>query len=383
MRALMISSEFPPGPGGIGNHACHLATHLTRLGWQVTVLSPQDYASEHEVARFNKGRPFRIVTVPSGRGQLREALHRLRVALDFSRQQQPEVLVATGLSGVWVGATLSALRRLPMMAIAHGSELLMPRGLAKAINRCAFGRARAIVAVSQFTARLVERAGIRPQRLEVIPNAADPAEFRVLPDHQMQQFRSRNGLNGAPILLTVGHVSERKGQEFVIRALPEVLKRSGNVHYYMIGLPTLRPHLSELANRLGVAKNVHFLGKVTSEDLLGWLNCCDLFLMTSRTTQSGDCEGFGIAVVEAALCGKPAVVSDQSGLLEAIQNGISGLAVPEGSATATADAISSLLENPAKRQAMGQAALARARGEQTWDTCARKYDRLLRELIAS
>ena len=126
----------------------------------------------------------------------------------------------------------------------------------------------------------------------------------------------------------MGHVSERKGQEIVIRALPHVLAKLPDAHYAMIGLPTLRPKLTQLAKTLGVENRIHFLGKLGGDDLVRWLNCCDIFTMTSRMTQDGDCEGFGIAVVEAALCGRPAVVSAQSGLIEAIKDGVTGFAVP-------------------------------------------------------
>ena len=80
------------------------------------------------------------------------------------------------------------------------------------------------------------------------------------------------------------------------------------------------------------------MGRVEEGDMVNWLNRCDLFVMTSRTLPDGDCEGFGIAVVEAALCGKPAVVSSQCGLIEAIEDGVTGIGVPEGDVVATANA---------------------------------------------
>ena len=53
MRALIVSSEFPPGPGGIGTHAFELAGGLVRQGWDVEVLTSQDYATDREVVEFN------------------------------------------------------------------------------------------------------------------------------------------------------------------------------------------------------------------------------------------------------------------------------------------------------------------------------------------
>ena len=188
----------------------------------------------------------------------------------------------------------------------------------------------------------------------MIPNAADGAHFKVLPLPDREAFRRKALLNGGGLLLTVGHVSERKGQEVVIRALPHIVRKAPNVHYLMVGLPSLQQPLSRLAEELGVGDRVHFLGRVEPDELVCWLNCCDVFLMTSRMTDGGDCEGFGIAVVEAALCGKPAVVSSESGLVETIQNGITGIAVPEGEERATAEAVISLLLDPARRRDHGR-----------------------------
>jgi phosphatidylinositol alpha-1,6-mannosyltransferase len=100
----------------------------------------------------------------------------------------------------------------------------------------------------------------------------------------------------------------------VIRALPHILKVAPKTHYLMAGLPTLKHELTELARKLGVAEHVHFLGRVDADSLVKYLNCCDVFVMTSRLTKDGDCEGFGIAVVEAALCGKPAGCLGQLGV---------------------------------------------------------------------
>ncbi len=204
----------------------------------------------------------------------------------------------------------------------------------------------------------------------------------LLPEAEIASCRESLGLFDARILLTVGHVSERKGQDIVIRALAE-LRDAGAVHYVMAGLPTKEREFSALARELGVAERVHFLGRVGSARLVGLMNACDLFVMTSRHDESGDFEGYGIAVVEAALCGRPAVVTGNSGLAEAIEDGRTGIVVPENDVGATAAAIQNLLADSGKRRAMGAAARARAISQQTWDRSVFLFDRLLREVVAT
>ncbi len=77
------------------------------------------------------------------------------------------------------------------------------------------------------------------------------------------------------------------------------------------------------------------------------MSVADVFVMTSRHANDGDFEGYGIAVIEAALCGTPAVVSDNAGLVEAISPGTTGLTVPPDDPAATSNAILSLLGDDA------------------------------------
>lgn len=380
MRLILLASEFPPGPGGIGTHAYELARGLRELDWEPTVLAPQHYARPEEVAEFNRNCGFSVVPLRSARAKPLTAFTRAQTVARVLRETQPTLLVATGARATWIAAALSP-HRLPWAAIGHGSEFALPGRWERALTRLAFNRAAAIVCVSHFTADLMRRAGIRSAQERVIPNGADADRFTILPASEAENFRVRLGLDGGPLILTVGNITERKGQDVVIRAFPEILQRHPGAQYAMVGLPTRRAELTCLAESLGVADHVHFLGRLDPNDLVRAYNACDVFAMTSRTTASGDCEGYGIAAVEAALCGKPAVVSRGSGLVEAIADGRTGMAVPEDDPAATAAAIVGLLDDPARRAEFGRTARQRALTEQTWDRRVREYDDLFRTLV--
>ncbi len=382
MHLLVFSSEFPPGPGGIGTHAYQLSNALLGLGWRISVYAPQDYAAPAEIRQFNAIQPYPIFQLPSQRGSLTEAFHRWKLLQRVFRQERPDVVLATGGRCAWLTALLTKRRPIPWVAIGHGSEFTVRAFWEKRLTRWAFSQAGAVVCVSQFTAGLMRELRVRPKNIAVIPNGADRARFRSLTNAEWEMFVEQKQLKGKRLLLTVGNVTERKGQEVVIRALPLILKEVPQVHYLMAGLPTIQPKLEGLARELGVADHVHFLGRVPPEDLLGFMNACDLFVMTSRRTETGDCEGFGIAVVEAALCGKPAVVSSNSGLAEAIVHGKTGVAVAEGDSGQTAKTIVELLQDDKRRLDFGRAALDRALSEQTWSTRSLEYDAVLRSLVA-
>jgi phosphatidylinositol alpha-1,6-mannosyltransferase len=163
--------------------------------------------------------------------------------------------------------------------------------------------------------------------------------------------------------------------------MPAILRQIPAAHYLCVGLPLRQAQFSALARQLGVHQHVHFAGNVPAPRLAPLLNCADLFVLTSRRT-SDQWEGFGVAVVEAALCGKPSIVSINSGLAEAIIDGVTGLGVPENDEQATASAVVKLLRSQSERERMGEAARCQALATQTWNQKALAYHKLIERLHA-
>lgn len=372
-RLLLLTTEFPPGPGGIGTHAFELARHLTRLGWTVQVLASQAYASADARARFNRAQPFGVTPLESERG----LVARGRTAVATARDFQPDVIIATGRRALWMGAAVARLLRVPWLAVGHGSEFRHPSRPVQALTRLALQQADTAVAVSDYTADIMRTHATLPN-LHVIPNGADGERFHA--GLSPAPLRHRLGLNGDRVLLTVGNVSRRKAQDVVIRALPAVLQTHPHTVYVMAGLPTERPALEQLARELGVADHVRFLGVVDDADLPDLYALGDLFVLVSRATAGGDVEGYGIVVLEAALCGTPAVVSQGCGLAEAVRDGETGLTVPPDDVDATAVAITQLLSDTPRRMALADCARQHARSA-TWAHRAAAYDRLLTDLL--
>jgi phosphatidyl-myo-inositol dimannoside synthase len=227
----------------------------------------------------------------------------------------------------------------------------------------------------------MDKSGINVDKTAVIPNGADPDLFQILPANEVQSFRAQLGFTDAKLILTVGNVTERKGQDVVIRALPEVIKQIPNAHYMIVGLPTRKKELQNLARQLGVSEHVHFFEGVNNDELIRFFNSCEVFAMTSKMTADGDFEGYGIAVVESALCGKPSVVSGNSGLSEAVLDGETSFVVPENDESATAKAMIQILKNEEFRRQMGQKARDYAITQQTWPNRIALYDQFLREIL--
>lgn len=381
MRLLVFSSEFPPGPGGIGTHAYQVVRHLQLLGWEARVLASQDYAQEQEVESFSRAQSFQVIRLARASLPLAKAAVRLATLAGYAVKWQPSIIMATGNRAVWLAAALRQMVRIPLVAVGHGAEFGLRSGWEQLPTRWAFERADGVVAVSNYTLNKMHVMNVRPHSERVINNGADELTFTTGCDGE--SFRLRFGLGRAPLLLSVGNVTERKGHDTVIRALPSILRICPDVHYVVVGLPTLRARMEQQATQLGVADRVHFLGRADQPTLVAAYDSCEIFLMPSRNTTDGDFEGYGIAAVEAALCGKPSIVSAGCGLAEAVQDGVTGICIPEDDPEATAQAVVRLLSTPALRTQMGEAARQRALKEQTWRVRAREYDEFLRAIVAS
>lgn len=377
LRLLILTSEFPPGPGGIGTHAYNLASQLHGLGWKVTVIGRQDYVAPEECQSFNCSLPFDVMSLRPLAWTAVDAAYRWGKVIPSALLRQADVIMLTGLQSVWLGAALP--RRAPVVAIGHGTEFGVS-GWRLALARAAFERANHVVCVSEFTRDYMLKKGIVPKNVSVIHNGADHRTFFRLPENETAEFKRRQGYNGYQLLLTVGHVSERKGQDIVIRALPAILSEFPKAHYLIAGLPSQQSEYQRLAQQLGVENHVHFLGKVSTGDLVHLYNACDIFVLTSRHTDDGDFEGYGIVAIEAALCGAPAVVAGGSGLSEAVKNGVTGLVVPPEAPSETAEALTWLLRDQNLRQSLADQARFSAETEQTWAKRAATYDALFRDL---
>jgi phosphatidylinositol alpha-1,6-mannosyltransferase len=289
----------------------------------------------------------------------------------------PNVIVTSGKHATWFGALIKSILRKKTIAFGHGTEFGTTNPKEIKINKKAYSYIDLLICVSNFTLNYVNRkTEIKLKKGIVVYNGADQSLYKKLSPNDITKFKSRKRILDQKILLTIGSVTERKGQWMVIKALPEILKHNPDTHYYCIGIPTEKDKFSELAIELGVDENVHFLGKLTNQDLPLWTNASDLFLMTSSHTTDGDFEGFGISVIEAALCGIPAIVSSgEHGLTEAIETNVTGLAINEEESQELAMAINDLLANKNKLNQMGDAAYKRAIDRFTWRHIAKQIDK--------
>jgi phosphatidylinositol alpha-1,6-mannosyltransferase len=286
-----------------------------------------------------------------------------RVAQIVRRERVALIVIGELVYGGWLVVPCRFLLRRKVVLYIHGEELTIDRRpvtIARALRGVHLRLAHAIVTVSRFGERaLIERYGVPPGKIELITNGIDLDRFHPRPDNP--RLRAGYGLTDKRILLTVGRLSERKGMDRMIEALPAVLSRHAKVHYLVVGDGGYRAPLARLAADHGVADHVTFAGSVSDRDLLEHYAVADVFVMPHRQLPSGDTEGFGVVFLEANACGVPVVAGTAGGAPDAVQDGVNGLTVDGDDVSAIAQAVLRLLEDATLRERLRAGGLARAR----------------------
>ena len=380
-KILLITTDFPPSiGGGICTHSKFMVESLRKLDWDFVVLSEYYINSTQEqIDEYVKLNNFPIYKLPES-PSFYKLIQKLIFCIRICLKHKPDIILGTGRHPVWFAAFTSFICRKPLITIGHGTEFTEKTSKNDfLINRLAYSYSKVIIAISNFTKSIIENQKITPKKIEVVYNAADENFFKKIDNSIIEKFKKKNNLFNKKIILTVGALSERKGQKVIIQALPKIKEQFPEVLYVAIGIPKKREEFEELATSINVKENVFFPGIVTDEELLLWINTCDVFSMTSVVTE-GDYEGYGIAVVEAALCGKTSVVSDSAGLKEAVINDLTGIIVPENSPNETADAFIKLFSNNSLLQKLSEDAYKYAKQNNTWRKKGEEYSLILETL---
>ncbi|WP_246126014.1 glycosyltransferase family 4 protein [Bizionia myxarmorum] len=332
-KILIVTSEFPPQPGGIGNHAYYLALYLAKNGYAVTVIADQRDVANVEEMTFDAGLPFVVERIPLKKQRVLMYFNRIRKTFDHFKNV--DYVIATGKFSLWNVAFCSLFYKRQTIAVIHGSEVnFKSAGIRKAID-ASLNRFDTIVAVSDYTAQLVAHLELD---IHVIANGIDLEKWQT-------EKVEKIVLKGNPILTTVGRVSTRKGQLQVIKLLPELLKSYPELQYHCVGIPTEAADFMEVAKKLHVSNHVIFHGAVSDAELQSVLMASDVFVMLSTESDTGDVEGFGIAILEANALGLPAIGSTNCGIEDAIHPEVSGFLVSNKDVIAFSTALNELLNN--------------------------------------
>lgn len=375
MRILLINSEYPPIGGGAGNASRNLARCLAALGHEMLVLTSRFADLPREEVQDG----VTVVRIPAlrrrqDRSGAAEQLAFIAAASvrapGLVRRFKPEATLA--FFGVPSGAAawlLNVLYRIPYVVSLRGGDVPGFRPydfktyhrLIGPFLRVIWHGAAAVVANSKGLHALA--CAFDPaMEIPIIPNGVDAGRFEPGP---RDWSRAR--------LLSVGRVVHQKGLDLGLRALAGLKDLDWEWRIAGDG-PQMEP-LRSLAQELGIAGRVIFLGWQGSQDLLRRYHEATLFLFPSRH------EGMPNAVLEAMASGLPVVATRIAGNEELVVEGVTGRLVPPEDVESLRDVLRPSLADAASRERMGNAARLRVKEEYSWESSARQYALLMEAAI--
>jgi phosphatidyl-myo-inositol dimannoside synthase len=368
-RLLLITNEFRPGGGGVATYCYSLVRAMHELGWKVMVIAARKSAIDR---RFDETQAFPIYRVVEHPFRPFRHLLRLKVLLRETRAYGPACLwAADWRAGLGVCAQ-AALFGLPYVITAYGSEILLA-GISRRARFAAlrvYNGANAVLAISQYTRRLLLDLGVEEQRIVVISLGVDPFKWQAELD-EIDSVTKRHNLAEKKVILTLARLTPRKGQDTVIRALPAVLEHVPDAVYIIAGQGPDEARLRKLVAELKLEDCVVFAGFVSEEDKAAYYHACDVYAMLSRQ-QGYMVEGFGLTLLEAGACGKPVVAGRHGGVEDAVLDGETGLLVHPEDVDETAQALVAVLTDPQQAACLGQNARSRVETEANWSNVARQ-----------
>jgi rhamnosyl/mannosyltransferase len=391
MRILHIYKDYPPILGGIENHVQLLAQGQAAAGHDVTVLvtnpaGPRTtVATEDGVAVIRAGRLATVASTP------------LSVALPWQLlRQRPDVVhlhypYPVGEVCQWL------LRRGQVTVLSYHADIVrqasilrlykpLLRQVLRWVDAIVIGsppmRGGAFLGEHQAKLNLIPY-GIPLDRFRVEPSKADLARLRAqlaaaFPSASSASEEADSSLTptlphpDTPTLLFVGRLRYYKGLDWLIRALPQI-----NARMVVVGIGPMEAEWRALAQEIGVADQIAWLGEAPDADLPALYHLADLFVLPA----SHPSEAFGLVQVEAMAAGVPSVCTELgTGTSYVNQDGVTGLVVPPRDPDALAAAINNLLTDPARRAEMSTAARARVAAEFDLDVMVERMLGLYEEI---
>lgn len=365
MRLLVITNDFPPAVGGIENYAFSLVKRWdpSRVG----VLSRWMPGCE----QFDAAAGFPIVREPVGTLLPTRALLQRAGALIRSEQFDaihfPSAL-PLGLLGKALGV--------PYAVSIHGGEFILASRLplARRALRTVCRNACVLLPESSFAEGLARRLIGPSKPLQRVTCGVDAERFP-----EVRGLSNRAEGDGR-VVVSISRLIARKGQETLIRALPELIRVHPRTRLLIVGGGPHLARLRKLASRLRVLEAVDFAGPQPWEAIPRFLADADVFALPTRSRFAGtETEGLPLVVLEAAASALPIVAGNVGGIPDAVRHGDTGMLVEGSSHEQTGKAIADLLSDPALARQMGQRARQMVLDEFTWDRVAEKYrDALVR-----
>lgn len=351
-KVLLITNDLGPRAGGIETFVLGLIEGLPKDSL-IIYTSSQKGDKAFDVQLLEK---FGAVVFRDRAKMLLPTPRITRKAVKILKQQQ--------IKNVWFGAAaplalmagkLRSAGASNIVALTHGHEVWWAKiPILKSLLKKIIKDVDHLGYLGDFTKGEIAKVSNQPQKFLQIAPGIDTEHFA--PKSARGDLIEKYRLDGRRVIVSVGRLVHRKGQDELVKAMPKILEQFPDAILLFVGEGPIKQMLFNSAKQLGVLPKVVFAGRVSHHDLPDYICLGEIFAMPVRSRFSGlEVEGLGIVYLEASACGLPVIVGNSGGAVDAVLDKKTGLLVDGTKSDQIADAICELLANPERAKQMGAA----------------------------
>jgi phosphatidylinositol alpha-1,6-mannosyltransferase len=352
-KILCITNDFGPRAGGIETFIIGLIERA-QAGSIIVYTSQQGDTHEYDQKWL---RDFGVEVI---RDKSKVLLPSLRV----SRSLQ-SLIRERGIERAFFGAAAPlgllshSLRRAgvkKIVALTHGHEVWWSKlwPFRWAMKRIGSG-VDTLTYLGDFTRNAISASLRESDAAAMVRIAPGIDTEHFAPDATAHELKRELDLEDKRVIVSVGRLVHRKGQDTLVESLPHILKQYPNAHLLFVGVGPHLEYIHKRAIQLGVLSHISFVGRVQYSELPRFISVGEIFAMPSRSRLAGlEVEGLGIVYLEASACELPVVGGLSGGAPDAVLEGETGYSVDGLDPAAVARAINALLADPDRAKAMGR-----------------------------
>ena len=276
-------------------------------------------------------------------------------------------------SNVWAAAIARAVR-VPVFVAHEHTWSYEGQWLRRFLDRRLISRVASVVlTVSEADRRrMTEIEGVDPAKVAYLPSGVRPHD-----PPGTRRLREELGLAAeTPLVGTVCGLRPQKALDVLVRAAARLVTAVPDVRVLILGEGPERERLEALVEELGLGPSVLRLGAWPPAEVADFVEALDVGVLSSHF------EGMPLAVMELMAAGKPVVATAVGGVPDLVGDGVHGLLVQPGDPDALAEAVASLLRDPERRAAMGEAGRERQRRDFDFTRMVRRLEERYEELLA-
>ena len=372
---LFVTNDFGPRAGGIETFIIGLIQRRP-FGQTIVYTSFQENSERYD-AEWLTNYGVRVI-----RDRSKILLPTPRVAFHLGNIVKSEGITTAAFGAAAPLGLLSAsIKRAGVrrtVALTHGHEVwwakVFPFNL---LLRRIGSTVDVLTYLGEFTRNAISQGLTAPAKRAMVKIAPGIDVEHFLPT-DASALRKSLGLTEKKVIVSVGRLVHRKGQDRLIEAMPEILKTLWNAHLLLVGEGPHRDHLQKLIQKHRLEGSVTLIGRIDYKDLPLYICVGDTFAMPSRSRLMGlEVEGLGIVYLEASACGLPVLAGNSGGAPDAVVQNETGLVVDGTNNKEIAAAAIELLTKVDLSKKMGAAGRQWIVENWRWEIWSRSFEDLL------